>query len=102
VTAPGVNGRGVLSPGLTVDWRPGWVPDEAVSVQAQAAWLRADAPGPGGGGRVYGTEVDLTATWAPAPWILVGVEYDVLFPGSFFAYDQPISKAVVALDLLTP
>lgn len=98
VTAPGVNGRGVLSPGLTVDWQP----HGAVSLQAQGAWLRADAPGPGGGGSVYGTEVDLTATWAPAPWILVGVEYDVLFPGSFFAYDQPMSKAVVALDLLTP
>ena len=53
-TAPGVNGRGVVAPALSLTADPG----AKVSAQARAAWLRADVTGPFGG-KVYGTEVDL-------------------------------------------
>jgi hypothetical protein len=99
VTAPGVNGRGVLAPGL----RASFDPVEKVGVRAKAAYLRADAAGPFGG-RVYGTEADLEVTWSPFAWVTLGAELDVLWPGDFYrAGDRaPMTKAVLALDLLTP
>jgi hypothetical protein len=99
VTAPGVNGRGVLAPGLRVSFDP----VEKVGVRAKGAYLRADAVGPFGG-RVYGTEADLEVTWSPAGWLVLGAELDVLWPGDFYRdVDRaPMTKAVLALDLLTP
>jgi hypothetical protein len=96
-TAPGLNGRGVIAPGGTLTWDP----VRAVTVAAKGAWLRADAAGPFGG-RVYGTELDLNLSWAPAEWLLLGAELDALFPGDFFAGRDTLYKGIVALDLLTP
>jgi len=96
-TAPGVNGRGVIAPGLTVDADlPG-----GVTAAVRGAWLLAEDRGPYGG-KVYGTEVDLTVTWAVRDWLTVGAEADALLPGDFFLGRDPVYKAVVALDLLTP
>jgi len=96
-TAPGVNGRGVVAPGLTVDADlPG-----GVTAAARGAWLLAEDRGPYGG-KVYGTEVDLSATWAVRDWLTVGAETDALFPGDFFLGRATVYKAVVAVDLLTP
>ncbi len=96
-TAPGVNGRGVVAPGLSVAVDP----TKEVSVQARAAWLRADVAGPFDG-KVYGTEADLGVTWAPRDGVLVGVELDVLWPGDFYAGRATVYKTVLAVDLLTP
>jgi hypothetical protein len=96
-TAPGVNGRGVISPGLNVELDLG----HDVELLARAAWLRAEDAGPWGG-RTYGTEVDLSATWEPAPWITVGAELDVLLPGDFFGGNRTVYKSVLAVDLRTP
>jgi len=96
-TAPGVNGRGVIAPGLSVVVDVG----ETVDLSLRGAWLRAEAAGPYQG-RTYGTEVDLTATWAPWPWLTVGLEQDLLAPGDFFAGARTISKTVLAVDLATP
>jgi len=96
-TAPGVNGRGVIAPGLTVDADlPG-----GVTAAARGAWLLAEDRGPYGG-KVYGAEVDLSATWAVRDWLTVGAEADALFPGDFFLGRATVYKAVVAVDLLTP
>jgi hypothetical protein len=96
-SAPGVNGRGVIAPGLTVEADlPG-----GLAAAARGAWLLAEDRGPYGG-RVYGTEVDLSATWAIRDWLTVGAEADALFPGDFFLGRDTVFKAVVALDLLTP
>lgn len=96
-TAPGVNGRGVIAPGVTVDADlPG-----GLSAAARGAWLLAEDRGPYGG-KVYGTEVDLSATWAVRDWLTVGAEADALFPGDFFLGRDLVYKAVVAVDLLTP
>ena len=96
-TAPGVNGRGVIAPGLSLAWDA----TDSLALQASGTWLASDADGPFGG-RVYGTELDLEATWQPAKWIQVGAELDALFPGDFFPGDRTITKAVLAVDLFTP
>jgi len=97
VSAPGVNGRGVVAPGLTVEvGLPG-----GVDLTARGAWLEAAVAGPFGGRR-YGTEVDLELAWQPAGWLTVALEGDVLLPGDFFAGARPISKVVLALDLEGP
>lgn len=95
-TAPGVNGRGVIAPGLNVEVDVG--PD--VDLLAKVAWLWAEDDGPWGG-RTYGTELDLTAAWEPAPWISFGAELDVLLPGDFFGGGQTVVKSVLAVDVHT-
>jgi hypothetical protein len=96
-TAPGVNGRGVVAPGLTLAFDP--VPK--VSLTAKGAWLRSDVSGPYGG-KVYGVEADLGVTWAVRDWLLLGAEVDALWPGDFYAGRETITKTVLAVDLVTP
>jgi hypothetical protein len=95
--AAGVNGRGVIAPVLSL----AYAPRETVDLRLRGAYLQAPARGPFGG-RIYGTETDLEATWQARPWLRVGVEGDVLFPGDFFPSRRPITRAVLALDVQTP
>jgi len=95
---PGVNGRGVIAPVLTVGLDP-W---EDLSLRAKGAWLRADAPAPLGGGRLYGTETDLELSWQAASWLVLGAELDALFPGDFFRGRDTLVKALLAADVITP
>lgn len=97
VSAPGVNGRGVVAPGVSFAADP----VDAVSLEARAAWLAAPAAGPFGG-KVYGTEVDLELTWSARDWLLVGAEVDALFPGNFFPGRRTMLKSILALDVLFP
>jgi hypothetical protein len=96
-TAPGVNGRGVDAPGLSVSFDP----TDAVGLGLKAAYLTAPVKGPSGG-RVYGTEVDASLSWSPRDGIVVGAELDVLWPGDFYAGGRTVYKTIVALDLVTP
>lgn len=96
-TAPGVNGRGVVAPGLTATFD---LPRE-VTLTGRLAWLRAEDAGPYGG-RTYGTEADLDARWPLRPWLALAAEADVLWPGDFFGGRTPISKAILAVDVATP
>ena len=96
-TAPGVSGRGVIAPGLALEVD---LPAE-VDLTARAAWLLAEDAGPYGG-KVYGTEVDLTVRWSPLRWLSLAAEADLLLPGDFFGGDRAISKVILAVDLLTP
>jgi hypothetical protein len=96
-SAPGVNGRGVIAPGLNVELDLG----HDVELVARGAWLRAEDAGPWGG-RIYGTELDLSVTWEVAPWISVGAELDALLPGDFFGVGRTVYKTVLAVDLRTP
>ena len=97
VTAPGVNGRGVVAPGASITVEP----LDQLSIQGKVAWLRADVTGPFGG-KTYGTEADLDVTWAPRSWLLLGVECDALWPGDFYAGRETVYKTVFAVDLVTP
>ena len=96
-TAPGVNGRGVIAPGLDLQVDAG--PD--VDLEARVAWLQAEDAGPWGGRR-YGAEVDLSARWEATRWLSLGAELDVLWPGDFFGGGATVYKTVLAVDLLTP
>lgn len=96
-TAPGVNGRGVTAPGLSVAFDP----TDTVGLELKGAYLTAPVEGPFGG-RVYGTELDAVLSWSPLAWLVVGAELDVLWPGDFFAGDETVFKTVLALDLVTP
>jgi hypothetical protein len=96
-SAPGVNGRGVIAPVLNVRAEP----SEETTLGVKAAWLRAPVPGPFGG-RTYGTEVDLEASFKVTRWLVLGAELDALFPGDFFRGREPVTKAILGLDLQTP
>ena len=95
--APGVNGRGVIAPGLALSWDA----SESVSLAAKGAWLHAVRSGPFGG-LGYGTELDANLTWEPTRWLTLGVETDVLFPGDFFRGREPITRGILAANLATP
>ena len=96
-TAPGVNARGVIAPGLTASWDP----VTGLALDAKGALLLADEVGPFGG-RVYGPEVDVSATWAPASWISVVAEGDALWPVDFFDSRRTVTKLVLGVNLVTP
>jgi hypothetical protein len=95
-TAPGVNGRGVTAPGLSLDLDP----TDRLGIDLKGAWLVAPVNGPTGG-RVYGTEVDAAVSWAARPWLALAAELDVLWPGSFYAGRETVYKTIVAVELLT-
>lgn len=96
-TAPGVNGRGVTAPGLSLSIDP----VRSVGIDLKAAWLVAPVKGPSGG-RVYGIEADAAIAWALRDGISLAAELDVLWPGDFYAGGRTLHKAVLALDLATP
>lgn len=96
-TAPGVNARGVIAPGLSASWDPA----RGLALDAKGALLLADEVGPFGG-RVYGPEVDLSVTWTPADWIAVVAEGDALWPVDFFDSRRTVTKLVLGVDLVTP
>jgi hypothetical protein len=96
-TAPGVNARGVVAPGLTASWDP----RRGLALDAKGAFLLADEVGPFGG-RVYGTELDVSATWSPAGWLSVVAEGDALWPADFFDSRRTVTKLVLGVDLVTP
>lgn len=96
-TAPGVNGRGVIAPGLSASWNPSL----ELSLESRGAWLVADETGPYGG-RVYGMEIDLDVSWSPWRWLALLAEADVLFPGDFFPSADPMRRFIVGVNLSTP
>ncbi|MFT3913168.1 MAG: hypothetical protein QM704_03480 [Anaeromyxobacteraceae bacterium] len=96
-TAPGVNGRGVLSPALRVSWDP----TDELGFDVKGAWLRADRTGPFGG-KVYGWEVDAQGAWQALPWLALQVEGDVLLPGDFYGGQDTVYRAILAVDVVTP
>jgi len=96
-TAPGVNGRGVLAPGLGATFEP----TRALALDLRAAWLVAPEVGPFGGTN-YGPEVDLAVTWSPVRWLILLAEADALFPGGFFPGRATMTKVVVGADLVWP
>jgi len=97
VAAPGVNGRGVLSPAARLSWDPA----DDLGLDAKVAWLRADRTGPFGG-KDYGVELDLAGTWRAAPWLELALEADALWPGDFYGGGRTVYKTVLAVDVLTP
>ena len=97
LSSSGVNARGVITPGMEA----GWTPTPAVDVVAKAAFLWSDTPSPYGG-RVYGPELDLNASWSPWPWLAVLGEADFLAEGNFFPTRGLGRRFILGVDLTTP
>jgi hypothetical protein len=96
-TAPGVNGRGVTAPGLSLTFDP----TDELGLEVKGAYLTAPVKGPFGG-HVYGTELDLGLSWSPRRWLVLGAELDVLWPGSFYVGRDTVYKTILAVDVVTP
>jgi len=97
LASSGVNARGVITPGLEA----GWTPVPAVEVVGKGAFLWSDTSGPFGG-RVYGPEFDLNASWDVLPWLAFLGELDLLAEGNFFPQRALSRRAIVGFDLTTP
>jgi hypothetical protein len=97
--AGGVNGRGVLGGGPALEWNK-----RPVRAELRAMFLRAmaDPPAPplGGTSRTYGLELDWLAQWRALPWLGLGAEVDVFFPGHFFPI-QRVAYLTLAMVTLT-
>lgn len=46
--------------------------------------------------------MDASLEWHPAGWLVVGLEADALFPGDFFRGRGPVTRGLLAVDVLTP
>jgi hypothetical protein len=97
LASSGVNARGVITPGLEA----GWTPTSTVEVVGKGAFLWSDTSGPFGG-RVYGPELDLSASWDAFPWLAVLGELDFLDEGNFFPQRALSRRLIVGIDLTTP
>jgi hypothetical protein len=99
VVAAGVNGRGVIAPGLDATYDP-W---PALRMRGIAAPLFsfADgiAPPVGGGGRFYGMELDSLIDYRPWPYLGLVAEGDVIITGSFYRSQEPVWKFIAGVDL---
>ena len=97
-TAAGVNGRGVvgLGPALSFD-------NELIEAELRAVLLGAAADPPpaplGGDSRAYGTELDWHGEWRALPFMRVGAELDVFFPGAFFPSRRVAYLTLVMVSL---
>ena len=97
-SAAGINGRGVIGfgPALELDREP-------FTAEARAVLLRATAEPPepplGGTSRGYGSELDLRGEWRALPFMRVGAELDVFFPGEFFPSGRVAFLALLMVSL---
>jgi hypothetical protein len=96
-TAPGVNGRGVIAPGLGATFDP-W---RTVALDARAAYLWSEETGPFGG-RTYGPELDLQAAWSLSRTVTLVAEADAFLPGNFFPGRSAVTKVVLGFDVVAP
>ena len=98
-TAAGVNGRGVvgLGPSLELTGQHGRAELRAVLLGASS-----DPPAPpiGGDKRNYGSELDLRGELQLSPLLKLGTELDVFFPGRFFP-SRRIANLVLAMVSVT-
>lgn len=85
-SASGINGRGVLSPGVTLGWD---VIDElnlrfvVAALFSHGAHLTSES-------HFYGVETDMNAEWRLASFISLLLEVDYLHTGSFFDFEKPL------------
>jgi len=90
----GLNGRGVVAPGLTFEWEI----SDSLKVGSKAAALFSTAKSVHNG-TFYGVEVDVEGSYEITKWLAVSAEYDILAPGSFFSIRKPIHKVLLGVDL---
>ncbi|HOX43985.1 MAG TPA: hypothetical protein PK668_10305 [Myxococcota bacterium] len=84
----GVNGRGVLAPGLSA----GWDIHASLNLVMRSALLFSQGAHLMSGSRFYGWETDLELRWTPLDWLRVSLEADYLLSGGFFDFSKPIEE----------
>jgi hypothetical protein len=84
----GVNGRGVLAPGLSA----GWDIHSSLNLVLRSALLFSQGAHLQSGSRFYGWETDLELRWTPLSWLRVSLEADYLLSGGFFDFAKPIEE----------
>lgn len=99
LTAAGVNGRGVIAPGLTFIADPLDTLRLKTTVAFLSAWAGGIATPIGGGGSFYGVEVDGIVDFRPFDVVGFVAEADVLFGGNFYGTVQPVFKVIAGIDL---
>lgn len=96
-TAAGVNGHGVYGGGPVAGWWPngGHVELRVVTLAAMAPMTEQAG---GGGGRLYGLELDVRAGLELTAWLRLGAEANMLLPGSFFTHRRPAWRVLTWLE----
>lgn len=99
VTAAGVNGRGVITPGIEALYEPVDPLRMRMVIAPLWSWTEGLAPPMGGGGRFYGFEADLVVLYQPWSFLGFAAEGDVLFGGGFYRSAEPVWKFILSTDL---
>ena len=99
VVAAGINGRGVIAPGLDATYDP-W---SVLRVRGIASPLFSFADGiaspVGGAGHFYGMELDSLIDYRPFRYVGLVAEGDVIITGSFYRSQEPVWKVIGGIDL---
>ncbi len=88
----GINGRGVLAPGLTL----GMSITEDMSIRAVSALLFSHGAHPISASRFYGWENNLNFKWFVSKQLRLLFELDHLWTGAFFDFPKPLEKVVAS------
>ncbi len=99
ITSAGVNGRGVIAPGVEAKYEPVDPLRLSLSVTPLLSWAPGIEPPVGGGGRFYGVEIDSLIVYEPFSFLSIAAEGDVLFGGNFYGTPSPVWKAILSVNL---
>ena len=99
VTSAGVNGRGVVAPGVEAIYEPVDQLRLRAVVSPLFSWARGIEAPVGGGGQFYGVEIDSVVIYEPVSVLGFAAEADVLFGGSFYRTGEPVWKVIFSVDL---
>lgn len=87
----GINGRGVLAPGLTL----GVDITEKILLRLCGALLFSQGKHAESGSRYYGIEADLNLEWIVTGWFSALLEAGYFHTGSFFDFPKPLESAEI-------
>jgi len=87
-SSSGINGRGVIAPGLTAGWEVG----KALVLRAVSALLFSHGAHVTSNRRFYGWETDLNADWEIWDHVRLLLEADYLWTGDFFDFKKPLTS----------
>jgi hypothetical protein len=100
VIPSGINGRGVIAPGLDATYDP-WSVLRLRGIASPLFSWAGGVPAPeGGGGSFYGMELDSLIDYRPWRYVGLEAEADIIFGGNFYRSAEPIWKIIAGVDLM--
>ncbi len=100
VIPSGVNGRGVIAPGLDATYDPWSVLRLRAIASPLFSWAGGVPAPEGGSGSFYGMELDSLIDYRPWRYVGLEAEADIIFGGDFYRGGQPIWKIIAGIDLM--